>query len=70
MLKYIGDFEKLKEFGFEKNIAKNCYGIYGRRCARKILIFNTREILADSQEGIDVLYDLITSGLVEKVVEE
>ena len=69
MLKYIGEFKKLKEFGFKKDIAKNCYGIYGRRCARKILIFNTRNILADTQEGIDTLFDLIKAGLVEKVEE-
>lgn len=79
MLKYIGDFERLKEFGFVDNFystnkfyTKKFNGEVGMICiadSRKIYykIYHS-SFLED--ELLIILFDLIQAGLVEKVVEE
>lgn len=84
MLKYIGDFERLKEFGFTKH-----YHSYIKNCVQED--FKTIRIEVDAREvskkfggfryiyGIyyysnepmlETLIELVKAGLVEKVVEE
>ena len=73
MLRYTGDWERLNEFGFEehcfcylKQIEKG-FNICIHRMDGTFFI----DCYEPTQEmNIDTLYDLIISGLVEKVVEE
>lgn len=86
MLKYIGEFKKLKEFGFEK-VSPSWYSLVIRDNTEEeigiaISLFARPRFIniGYSTKGnggissytydLDVLYDLIKAGLVEKVVEE
>ena len=80
MLKYIGDFEKLKEFDFVESITtRNCYAktisiegfnVYNmkimgdRRILIEVELFNGKPL-----SNLDLLYDLIKAGLVVKEEE-
>lgn len=69
--------EELEKFGFE-------FGRVGNRWEKGLLVFavfskNYRknmhikiggDIIVYTEKGLDILFDLITSGLVEKVEEE
>lgn len=78
MLKYIGDFERLKEFGFEEF----AYGeyIFGDEQGQHLYVESDRNIgiyvissYLDNDlddDLLDKLFTLIKAGLVEKVVEE
>lgn len=73
MLKYIGDFEKLKEFGFEENWAGNYEKIFPQQCNDYIFINGyNREIMGgfgNTKFKYETLFDLIQANLVEKVGE-
>lgn len=67
------DLKELEKFGFVKKhteFYRDIYGVFGYRGAKKIIVIDRREIWIYNEEGVDILYDLITAGLVEKVVEE
>lgn len=78
MLRYTGDFERLKEFGFEKNN----YGeyIFGYEQGQHLYIESDRNIgiyvISSYMDNdvdddlLDKLFTLIKAELVEKVVEE
>lgn len=71
MLKYIGDFRNLKKFWFEKSDNLDAYGVFSDwRKAKQIVIHKDRRVQVYTEKGTEILYDLITSGLVKKVVEE
>ena len=77
MLRYTGDFERLKEFGFEyvNNIWKSRLYVW-----RTSIVANVSRIIIDKNRVVhindackktyDLFYDLIKAGLIEKVVEE
>lgn len=74
MLKYIGEFERLKEFGFEFIN----FGYYYKKIelpygCQKIMIDCEDKhitIVGAGEDLLDIIYDLIKAGLVEKVVKE
>ena len=77
MLRYTGDFERLKEFGFEyvNNIWKSRLYVW-----KTSIVSNVSRIIVDTNRNLhfngackktyDLLYDMIKSNLIEKVVEE
>ena len=75
MLKYIGDFERLKEFGFHKYYSTWSIDKDGKYYRASLSILQKTRIIMPicwevNEETLKVLYDLIKAGLVEKVVEE
>lgn len=70
---YIGDFERLKEFGFVKDKYNVIYTYNQNRFTglrievenRRIGLYNSADIIVE-KETLCVLYDLIQAGLVNK----
>ncbi len=83
MLKYIGEFEKLKEFGFDDECSEY-YNYYHEatwcitqirisKISRKIDVFvctGDDDCSVSTEDVFDKLFELFSANLVEKVVEE
>ena len=70
---YTGDFERLKEFGFEKTLKnKKFLYVWKNKFFVDVIEINakTREIVnLGDRNGNVILYNLIQAGLVKKEVE-
>ena len=75
MLKYIGDFEKLKEMGFiYREETKDDYEAYyidirEGCCLTRVVIYPHSRKIYIVGGCYDILYDLIKEGLIKKVEE-
>lgn len=77
MLKYIGDFEKLKDFGFEFSEKHNEWRFTNDESSEVLIIQTNGYIAFEKNDGgiyfniiedlLYKLYDLIDAGLVVKV---
>lgn len=71
------DLKELEKFGFEFSNVGNrwnkdlyVFGVFSNNYRKSINIKIDKDITVYNSKGLDILYDLIQAGLVEKVVEE